>query len=394
MAVPPLCLHGALTTHLYLRLNGQDVKGESIETSLARKDSIEAVYYEQSLTADSAGAKAGSIMIRKRIDRSSPLLIKGLLHQEMAEGFFRFYRPNPTGDGTTEQFFMVAFKNGRIASIKQFMPDTINPATSSYPELEEVTLEVGWVEWTYTNGGVTANTDPAPPGTASPDNTTPTGTGSDANTAATGTGSADNTTTTGATAPSGSASIGATAPGSAPLAGAATQGNTGPGRVVSPNKITPLGGPAARAGGEATATQPADGALGAFGQWYYSGANKIALMVQSLDPAQTWSSGAALEENTSLMRAPVSFRNDASDAWRSINGLTLKLVLLDANGQTISGETHMTYVATGVTDGSLEILKGQQLNFVYDIAYRTGTRPAELVVRGFETSLRYRIAGG
>jgi type VI secretion system secreted protein Hcp len=55
--------------------------------------------------------------MRERIDKSSPLLCKALVENQVIEATFKCFRPNPTGDGTTEQFYSVAFKQGRISSI-------------------------------------------------------------------------------------------------------------------------------------------------------------------------------------------------------------------------------------------------------------------------------------
>jgi type VI secretion system secreted protein Hcp len=153
----------AETVHLYLKANGADVKGESTQTSLGREESIECIYYEQSvITAREAGSGLATgrrqyqpLLIRKRIDKASPLLMKALTENQAIEATFKFFRPNPVGDGTTEQFYTVNFKQGRIASIKQFVPDTIVPATSTEPPQEEVTFVFHTIGWTYTNGGVT-----------------------------------------------------------------------------------------------------------------------------------------------------------------------------------------------------------------------------------------------
>ena len=153
----------AETVHLFLKANGQDVKGESSQTSLGRGNSIECVYYEQNvITARDAvsGMATGRrqyqpLLIRKRIDKSSPLLAKALANNEKIEATLKFFRPNPTGDGTTEQFYTVAFKDGRIASFKQYVPSTIEPATSTEPPLEEVTFVFHTISWTYANGGIT-----------------------------------------------------------------------------------------------------------------------------------------------------------------------------------------------------------------------------------------------
>jgi type VI secretion system secreted protein Hcp len=147
----------AETVHLYLKANGTDIQGESTQHSLGRENSIECVYYEQAVaTAREAGSGMATgrrqyhpLVVRKRIDKSSPLIAKALCNNEVIEGTFKFFRPNPTGDGTTEQFYSVQIRQGRVASIKQVVPDTIEPATSTEPPLEEVAFVFHTIAWTY-----------------------------------------------------------------------------------------------------------------------------------------------------------------------------------------------------------------------------------------------------
>ncbi|HVP15208.1 MAG TPA: type VI secretion system tube protein TssD [Terriglobales bacterium] len=153
----------AETVHLYLKANGQQIKGESTQMSLGRADSIECVYYEQGIeTAREAGSALATgrrqytpILIRKRIDKSSPLIFKALTQNQVIDAVFKFFRPNPTGDGTTEQFFTVEIKKGRIAALKNYVPDTIEPASSTEPPLEEIQFLFHTISMTYTDGGVT-----------------------------------------------------------------------------------------------------------------------------------------------------------------------------------------------------------------------------------------------
>ena len=153
----------AETVHLYLKASGAEIKGDSTQTSLGREGSIECVYYEQAVkTARESGSALATgrrqyepLLIRKRIDKSTPLLAKALCNNQVIEGKFKFFRPNPNGDGTTEQFFTVEIKQGRISSQKQIVPDTIVPATSTEPPLEEVTFVFHSISWTITNGGIT-----------------------------------------------------------------------------------------------------------------------------------------------------------------------------------------------------------------------------------------------
>jgi type VI secretion system secreted protein Hcp len=152
----------AETVALYLKANGQDVKGENTQESLGRKDSIECVGYEQSVkTARESGTgmmtgrrQYDPLRIVKRIDKASPLIMKALCNNENVEGTFKFFRPNPTGDGTTEQFFTVEIKHGHVASVKQYVPTTIDTELANYPPSEEVSFVFRDIIWTYTNGGV------------------------------------------------------------------------------------------------------------------------------------------------------------------------------------------------------------------------------------------------
>ncbi len=153
----------AETVHLYLKANGKDIKGESTQTSLGREGSIECVVYDQGVqTAREAATgmvtgrrQYAPLRIVKRIDKASPLLMKALTSNEKIDGVFKFFRPNPAGDGTTEQFYTVEVKEGHIASVKQFVLDTLDPSQCGKAPLEEVTLVFKTIKWTYMNGGVT-----------------------------------------------------------------------------------------------------------------------------------------------------------------------------------------------------------------------------------------------
>lgn len=152
----------AETVHLYLKANGTDIQGESTQTSLGRENSIECLYYESGvITAREAGSGMATgrrqhqpILIRKRVDKSTPLIAKALVRNEVIEGVFKFFRPRPTGDGTTEQFYTVAVAKGRVASQRMFNPDALVPARNAEPTQEEITFVYHTITWTYTDGGI------------------------------------------------------------------------------------------------------------------------------------------------------------------------------------------------------------------------------------------------
>ncbi|MCL4249753.1 MAG: type VI secretion system tube protein Hcp [Anaerolineae bacterium] len=150
------------TVNLFLKANGVEIQGESTQASLGRENSIECLSYADSVhstvvtTAGRARGRAqyDPIVFRKRIDKSTPLLFRALCNNEVIEGVFRFFRPNPTGDGTTEQFFTVEIAQGRIASIRRTSPDTLDPAAATHPAEEEVSITFQAITVRYENGGV------------------------------------------------------------------------------------------------------------------------------------------------------------------------------------------------------------------------------------------------
>ena len=152
----------AETVHLFLKANGNDIKGDSSQSSLGRADSIECVYFEEaskSAREAASGLATGRrhyepLLIRKRIDKSTPLLAKALVNNEQVEGIFKFFRPNPKGDGTTQQFFSVAIKGGRVFGQKLVVPNTLDAELVNEPPQEEVSFVFHTIKWTYTDGGI------------------------------------------------------------------------------------------------------------------------------------------------------------------------------------------------------------------------------------------------
>ena len=153
----------AETCALSLFANGTKIDGNSTQLSLGRENTIECLYFEHAVkTARESGSGMATgrrayepIIIRKRIDKATPLIAKALCDNEVIEGVFNFYRPNPVGDGTTQQFYTIEIKQGRVAFFKQISPDSFNPALSNSPEIEEVGFVFHTITWTYNDGGIT-----------------------------------------------------------------------------------------------------------------------------------------------------------------------------------------------------------------------------------------------
>ncbi len=151
----------AETVHLVLKANGNVIPGESTQHDLGRDKTIECLVFRDNVrTARELGSRAAvgrrvhePIEVIKRIDSSSPLLPKALCKNEKIEGTFKFFRPSPKGDGTTEQFFSVEIKDGRIDAIERHSPNAIDPAASKAPPLETVRFVYHTIRWVYEPSG-------------------------------------------------------------------------------------------------------------------------------------------------------------------------------------------------------------------------------------------------
>jgi len=152
----------AQTVHLFLKVNGEDVQGESSQVSEGRENSIECTYFEsEAMTAREvqSGLATGRrqhkpLVIRKAIDKASPLIAKALTKNSKLEGEFKFYRPNPSGDGTTQQFFTVKITNGRVA-VQKLTNEWTRPGDAhASPPQEEVHFVFQDITWTFVDGGI------------------------------------------------------------------------------------------------------------------------------------------------------------------------------------------------------------------------------------------------
>lgn len=151
----------AETVHLTLKHNGKQIEGESTQTTNDRDKTIECIYWEQEVstaTEHGSGQSTGRrhhspIMIRKRLDKSSPILMKALTDNQDLDAEFKFYRPAPSGDGTTEQFYTVVLDGARITKIKKYSPEAHSPAANASPPLEEVHFRFHSIHWTFNPSG-------------------------------------------------------------------------------------------------------------------------------------------------------------------------------------------------------------------------------------------------
>ena len=148
----------------YLTITGQtqgNIQGSV--TQAGREGSILVHFFNYAISAPydpASGSITGRrqhtpLVIRKEIDRSSPLLWTALVNNEVLTSWtLRFY--NPTATGTTVQNYTIALTDARIVSIEESMADTAVPDNQGLPMREDIAFTYQKIEWTWANGGVTA----------------------------------------------------------------------------------------------------------------------------------------------------------------------------------------------------------------------------------------------
>lgn len=149
--------------HLKLRIDGNDIVGESTIASLEREDTIEVWSYRYEVLTPretSSGALTGRrqhspIVITKRIDKTTPLLFKALtMNEPVDQAEFRFYRPSAGSSGAEEHYMTVLIENGYVASFRTFTIADIGGG-GFVQTMEEVSFVFQDITITYEIGGAT-----------------------------------------------------------------------------------------------------------------------------------------------------------------------------------------------------------------------------------------------
>lgn len=139
------------------------ILGDSSVTSLERTNTIEVVKFTSSvrIAFDRATLQATGrrfyepLTFTKFVDRSTPLLRRALINNEIVVADFRWYRTNPNGNGTEERYLRVQLAGARIVSATLRLSDTLDPDTVHLPHLEDIGLAFNTITWTYESGNVT-----------------------------------------------------------------------------------------------------------------------------------------------------------------------------------------------------------------------------------------------
>jgi len=151
---------------IYMKVVGT-VSGpiEGSSTDKGHEGAIEILSYSHDVTSPrdaASGLPTGKrqhspITITKEIDKATPLLFKVLANNEnLPMVTLDFYKKSATDTTVWEHYFSVKLTNSNIASEGQHPSD---PEHAKNPPLESVSFTYQKIEWTWVDGGITAEDD-------------------------------------------------------------------------------------------------------------------------------------------------------------------------------------------------------------------------------------------
>jgi type VI secretion system secreted protein Hcp len=157
----------------YLRLVGQksgEIRGSV--TQKGREGKIMVIAASHDITTPRGDAGSGMatgkrvhtpFVITKEVDRSSVALHQlQASNENLKEWELQFWTPQLKvggGSGTEVQYFTIKLSNASIASFAMQMPNNKHPDLMKLESFEEVSFSYEKIEWTWTDGAVTASDD-------------------------------------------------------------------------------------------------------------------------------------------------------------------------------------------------------------------------------------------
>jgi type VI secretion system secreted protein Hcp len=160
----------ALMAYLYATGQKQgQIKGSI--TQKGREDSVGIISMDHDIISPrdpQSGLPTGqrqhkALVITKELDKSTPLFYNALCTNEnLKEVTIKFWTPQikaAAGAGSEVQHYTIKLTNANIAAIKAKMLNIKDPNLVKYPEMEEIAFTYQKIEWTWTDGGITAEDD-------------------------------------------------------------------------------------------------------------------------------------------------------------------------------------------------------------------------------------------
>ncbi len=161
-----------MALNAYMTLKGQksgQIKGSC--TQKGREDTIVVIATNHEITSPrdvASGLPTGKRMhrpfvITKELDKSSPLLYNVLcLNENLTEVVIKYWTPQlkaASGTGSEVQHYTIKLTNANIANIRFVQANVRYPDLVKFAEYEEISFTYQKIEWTWNDGGISANDD-------------------------------------------------------------------------------------------------------------------------------------------------------------------------------------------------------------------------------------------
>lgn len=157
----------ALVAHMTVEGKSQGRISEKCSQQEGREDTIPLLQLAHAISIPK-DAQSGRIIgqrfhspvsVVKEIDRSSPMLAQAMVTAETLTVRIDFYRFNPDGSGTQEQFYTVELEDAQIVSFESEIPFVKDPVTAQHPPLERLQIAFTKITTTYQPDGITFTDD-------------------------------------------------------------------------------------------------------------------------------------------------------------------------------------------------------------------------------------------
>ncbi len=151
-----------IQVYMQVKANGSDIEGDSEDKNNHEGwcDVLDFTYdvtkgdANQARASRIAGGRtvAGQFLVRKPIDKASPLLLQALAQNQTVEVVLELWRDKPEGGGR-EKFFTYQLKDARCVVMK---PETNGGpnADAAFPYVETVGFVSGVIVITHVDGGI------------------------------------------------------------------------------------------------------------------------------------------------------------------------------------------------------------------------------------------------
>lgn len=127
------------------------IEGDSTILSLGRENHIEGLEYHHlmAIPEELSPVEHQTVIITKRLDKSTPGLLRAMDTNEQLTVQIRFFRPNPDGSGTEQEYYEVLLEQARLVSIEPLKPRTDIADTANLPDTERIRFSYGQITVTW-----------------------------------------------------------------------------------------------------------------------------------------------------------------------------------------------------------------------------------------------------